>query len=151
MFQSSQQIKVVCSCVRTLVHFAGFYRQPLSGLLRGFLCLEVCISRSASGIELKITTFRKSLLYFFCFELCSFFHGRQEIFLHSALLVSTDHSHSISRHRPCKSSTCVNFFASSHAFIAKAGIACEHWCPYIKRHRAPLCVLLTHVRKRASV
>ena len=56
-----------------------------------------------------------------------------------ALLVSIDHSHSISRHRPRKLSQkfkmcdCV---ASWQAFVAKAVIACDHWCSYIVRHRA---------------
>ena len=40
-----------------------------------------------------------------------------------------------------------DFVASSQAFVAKAEIACDHWCPYILRHRAPLCILLTHVWK----
>ena len=40
-----------------------------------------------------------------------------------------------------------DFVASSQAFVAKAVIACDHWCPYILRHRALLCVLLTHVWK----
>ena len=49
--------------MRTIMWFAGFHRQPLLGLLRGFLYLEVCGSRSASGIELEITIFGKPLLY----------------------------------------------------------------------------------------
>ena len=40
-----------------------------------------------------------------------------------------------------------DFVASSQAFVAKAVIACDHWCLYIVRHRALLCVLLTHVWK----
>ena len=40
-----------------------------------------------------------------------------------------------------------DFVASSQAFVAKAGIDCDHWCPYILRHRALMCVLLTHVWK----
>ena len=66
--------------MRTLLRFAGFHRQPSSGLLRGLLYLEVCKSRSASGIELEITTFRKSLLYFFVLSFVHFFGG-QKIFL----------------------------------------------------------------------
>ena len=30
-----------------------------------------------------------------------------------------------------------DYVASSQAFVGKAGIAWEHWCPYIVRHRAP--------------
>ena len=66
------------------------------------------------------------------------------------LLVSIGHSHSISRQRPRKPSqkfNMCNFVASSQAFVAKGGIASDHWCPYIMRHRVPLCVLLTHVWK----
>ena len=40
-----------------------------------------------------------------------------------------------------------DFFASTQAFVAKAGIVCEWWCSYIERHRVPLYVLLTHVWK----
>ena len=53
-----------CLLVRTLLRSAGFRRQPSPGLLRDLLYLEVCKSRSASDIELEITTFRKLLLYF---------------------------------------------------------------------------------------
>ena len=59
--------------MQTLLRFVGLYKQPSSGLLRGILYLEVCKSSSASGIELEIMTLRKSLLYIFCFELCSVF------------------------------------------------------------------------------
>ena len=44
-----------------------------------------------------------------------------------------------------------DFVASTQAFVAKAGIDCDHWCPYIERHRAPSCVLLTHVWKPAFI
>ena len=146
MFQGSQQIKVVCSCVRTLVHFAGFYRQPLSGLLRGFLCLEVCISRSASGIELKITTFRKSLLYLFVLSFALFSRKTENIFAFWVIGSDRSQSQHIAAQALQKLKMC-DFFASSHAFIAKAGIACDHWCPYIERHRGLLRVLPTHVWK----
>ena len=63
-----------------------------------------------------------------------------------ALSVSIGHSHSISQHKPRKSSTCATLL---QAFIAKARIACDHWCLYIERHRALLCILLTHVWKPA--
>ena len=44
--------------VRTLLRFARFHRHPSLDLLRGLLYLEVCKSRSASSIELGITTFQ---------------------------------------------------------------------------------------------
>ena len=72
------------------------------------------------------------------------------VFLLHALLVSIYHSHNISRHRPHKPLQKFNmcdFVARSQAFVVKTVIACDHWCPYIVRHRAPLCVLLTHVWK----
>ena len=130
-----------------LLLFAGFHRQSSSGLLRGLLHLGLCKSHSASGIELEITTFRKLWLYFFYFEFCSFFG--QKIFLWPALSVATGRTHSISRHRPRKSSTCCDFVASTQAFVAKAGTACEHWCLYTERHRPLLRVPLTHVLKPA--
>ena len=74
----------------------------------------------------------------------------RKYFLYPALSVSIGHSHSISRHRPRKPSQKFNmcdFVARSQAFVAKAVIACDHWCPYIVRHRALLCVLLTHIWK----
>ena len=53
-----------CVLVRTLLHFAGFHRLPSLCLLQVFfLYMEVCISPSASGIEVETTTFWKSLLY----------------------------------------------------------------------------------------
>ena len=79
-----------------------------------------------------------------------FFSEDRKSFLFLALLVSIDHSLSISRHRPRKPSQKFNmcdFVASSQAFVTKAGIACDHWCPYIARHRELLRVLLTHVWK----
>ena len=88
------------------MRFAGFYRQPSSGLLRGLLYLEVCKSHSASGIELEIISFRKSLLCIFDLSFALFFGG-QKTFLCPVLSVPTCYSHSISRHRPRKSSTCV--------------------------------------------
>ena len=67
--------------MRRLVRFVGFHRQPSLGLLRGLLYLEVCESRSAFGIELKITTFRKWLLYFLVFILALFFGGQKVVFV----------------------------------------------------------------------
>ena len=125
-----------CLLVRTLLHFAGFHRQPLLGLLRGLLYLEVCESRSASSIELKIITFGKWLLPF-VFNLASFFSKNRKSFLCPAL--SVPKSHSISGHRPRIPSQKFNtydFVASTQVFVAKAGIACEHWCPYIQRRCA---------------
>ena len=72
------------------------------------------------------------------------------MFLFLALLDSIDHSHSISRQRPRKPSQIFNMcdsVASLQAFVAKAGIDCDHRCSYVVKHRAPLCVLLTRVWK----
>ena len=93
--------------------------------------MEACKLRIASGIQSEITTFRKSSL-FFCFWLCSFFSKDRKSF-YLALLVSIDHSHSISRHKPSRKLNMCDFVASSQAFVAKAVIACDHWCPYIVR------------------
>ena len=71
----------------------------------------------------------------------------ENLFLFLALLVSIDHSHSISRHRPSQKFNMCDLVASSQAFVAKAVIACDHWCPYTVRHSALLCALLTHVWK----
>ena len=148
MFQCSQQIRVVCSCKRYCV-LSGFHRQQSLGLLRGLLYLEVCKTRSASGIESEITTFRKSLFDIFVLS-CALFFSEDRKSLFHAISVPTCHSHSISRHRPRKSSTCATLLRARR-LIAKAGIACEQWCPYIERHRAPLCVLLTHVWMETSL
>ena len=86
-----------CLLVQTILRLAGFHRQPSLGLLRGLLYSEVCKSRSASGIELEITTFRKSLLYFL-FLCLLFFFGGQKIFFVCHKFIG--HSHSISQHRP---------------------------------------------------
>ena len=74
------------------------------------------------------------------------------MFLFLALLASISHSRSISWHRPCKllqKFNMCNFVASTQAFVSKAVIVCDHWCLYIVRHRALLCVLQTHVWKPA--
>ena len=91
-------------------------------------------------------TFRKSLLHFFVLSFALFF-WKTEIFLVTCFIGS---HRSQSQHIVAQASQKFNmcdFVASSHAFIAKAGTACEHWCTYIERHRAPSCVLLTHVWK----
>ena len=113
--------------MRKLLRFAGFHRQPSLGLLWGLLYLEVCKLRSASGIELEITTFRKLLLYYFCFEHCSFFSEDRKSFFCPVLSVPTGHGHSTSRHNMC------DFVGSTQSFIAKAEIAWKQWYPYIER------------------
>ena len=65
-----------CLLARTLLRFAGFHKQPSFGLLRGLLYLEVCKSRSASGIQSEITTFRKVVIIFLLLAL--FFFRRTE-------------------------------------------------------------------------
>ena len=66
-----------CLLMRTLFCSAGFHRQPSLGLLQGCLYLEVCKSRSASGIEMAITIFWKSLLYFLFWSLLFFLEDRK--------------------------------------------------------------------------
>ena len=110
-----------CLLARTLLRFASFIGNRLS----------------------------ESHRYFLNFVFALFLEHRKS-FLFPALLVSIDHSHSISRRRPRKPLQKFNmcdFVASSQNFFAKAVIACDHWCPYIVRHRAPLRVLLTRVWK----
>ena len=101
--------------------------------------MEVCKSHSASGIELKIYDYPKVVVLFFCFELCSFFFSQVR-------KSCTHRSQHIAAQALQKFNRC-DFAASTQAFIVKAGTACEHWCPYIERRRALLCVLLTHVWK----
>ena len=67
--------------MRTLLHFAGSRRQPLSGLLRGLLYLEVCKSRSASGIELKIKDFPNVVAIFFILSFALFFRRTENLFV----------------------------------------------------------------------
>ena len=74
-------VRTSCLLVRTLLRFAGFHGRSSLGLLRGLLYLEVCKLRSASSIELKITTFRKSLLYLYIFlSLALFFWKTENLF-----------------------------------------------------------------------
>ena len=91
-------------------------------------------------------TFRKSLLYFFVLSFALFFRRAENLFLSCVIGSHRSQSQHIAAQASQKFNMC-DFVASTHAFIAKAGIACEHWCPYIVKHRAPLCVLLTHVWK----
>ena len=77
----------------------------------------------------------RGLLYF-CFLRCWFLQVKVTAYRGTGLA------------SPRKSSTCATLLrARRQAFVAKAVIACEHWCPYILRYRALLCVLLTHVWK----
>ena len=89
--------------VRTLLRFVGFHKQPSFVLLRGLLYLEACKSCSTSGIQLEITTFRKSSLYLLFLALLIFLEDIKS-FLCLVLLVSIGRSHSIQRHRPRKPS-----------------------------------------------
>ena len=108
-----------CLLVQKLLRFSGFHRQLSSGLLRGVLYLNVCNSRSASGIELKITTFGKSLLQFFCFELSSFFRRTENLFVTCVIGSLRSQSQHISAQALQKFNLC-NFAASTQAFIVKA-------------------------------
>ena len=70
-----------CLLVLTLLHFAGFHRQLSPGLLRGLLCLEVCKSCSASGIEFRNNDFPKVVVK--VLKLCSLFsEDRKYYFLY---------------------------------------------------------------------
>ena len=110
-----------CLLVRTFLCFAGFHRQQSLGLLKGLLFLEVCKSRSPSGIEPEVTTFQKSLLDLLFWALPYFF-AKQKIFLFPALLVSTGHSHSTSRHRSRKSSTCATLLRARRLLLRRLGL-----------------------------
>ena len=110
-----------CLLVRMLLRFAGFHRQRSSGLFRGLLCLEVFKSRSASGIELVIKTFRKLLVYFFVFSFALFIRG-QKIFYCSVFSVLTGNSRSMSRRKRCKSSTCATLLRARRLLLQKLGL-----------------------------
>ena len=150
MFQGLQQIEVVCSCERycVLPVSIGNYRQ---------VCCEIFrIWRYVNGVTHPVLSWKQRLSESRCYIVViysfAFFFRRRKFFFCSALSIPTGHSHSISWHRPRIPSQKFNmcdFVASTQAFIAKAGIACDHWCPYILRHRALLCVPLTHVWKLA--
>ena len=132
-----------------LLRFAGFYSNHLLVYCKVF-CIWSHVNRIVHPVFNQKQRLSESRRYLFCFCLCSFFSEETKSFLFLALLVSIDHNHSISRHRPRKPSQKFNmcdFVATSQAFVAKAVIAWDHWCPYIVRHRALLCVLLTHVWK----
>ena len=103
MFQWSQQIGVVCSCDRC-------YFLPISIGNHRLVYWEVfCIWRHVNRVAHPVFNQKKRLSesrrYFFSFWLC-FFSEERKSFLFLVLLVSIDNSHSISWHRPCKSSTC---------------------------------------------
>ena len=85
MFQWSQQIGVVCSRKRCCALPVSIGNHRVFGLLRGLWYLEPCKSRSASGIQSEITTFRKSSLFFFFFALL-FIFGGQKIFVVSCVV-----------------------------------------------------------------
>ena len=104
-----------CLLARTLLRFAGFYKQPSFGVLRGLLCLEAYKLHIAFVIQSEITTFRKSSL-FFVFGFALFFQSTENIFF-LALLVSIDHSHSISQHKPSQKFNMCDFVVSSQAFV----------------------------------
>ena len=143
-----QQIEVVCSCEHYCV-------LPVSiGNHRQVYCEIFCIWRYVNGVTHPVLSWKQRLSESRCYIVViysfAFFFRRRKFFFCSALSIPTGHSHSISWHRPRIPSQKFNmcdFVASTQAFIAKAGIACDHWCPYILRHRALWCVLLTHVWK----
>ena len=110
-----------CLLVRTLLHFAGFHRQPSSALLRGLLYLQVCKSCIASGIELKIMTFRMSSLYFLFCALLYFSEDKKYFcILHywfSQATVTAYLSTSLASSR--KSSTCETFMRARRLLLRR--------------------------------
>ena len=106
-----------CLLVLMLLRFAGFHRQPLSGLLRGLLYLEVRESRSASGIELKKHDIPKVVVIYFVLRFALFF-GRQKIFLCSALSVPTAYRGTSSR----KISTCATLLRARRSLLQRLGL-----------------------------
>ena len=109
-----------CLLAPTLLRFAGFHRQPSTGLLRGLLYLEVCKSQSASGIALEITTFQESLLYFFVLSF-AFFLRTQNLFVTCIIGSHRSQSQQIAAQASQKFNM-RDFVATTQAFIAKAGI-----------------------------
>ena len=134
--------------MRTLLRFAGFHRQLSFGLLRGLLYLQACKLRSASGILLEKTT-SESRYIFLLFSFALFVEG-QKIFFVSCVV---GFYRSLSQNNTAHASQAfakvqhVRLCRVLSGFCCNAGIACEQWCSYIVRHRAPLCVLLTRVWK----
>ena len=132
-----------CLLVRKLLRFVGFHRQPSLDLVRGLLYLKVCKSLSASGIEMKITTF----LICFVFSHALFFGG-QKIFSVSCVIgwrrSQSQHIAALALHPLAK-------VQRVRLFFEHAGFCCEDWglLVSIHVHRALLCVLLTHVWKPA--
>ena len=111
-----------CLLVQTLLRFAGFYRQPSLGLLRGLLYLEVCKSRSASSIELEIPTFPKVLI-FSCFEFALFF-GWQKIYFVSYAI---GFYRSQSQHIVAQASQALAKVQHLQLCCELAGFCCEGW------------------------
>ena len=75
-----------CLLARMLLGFAGFQRQPSFGLLQDLSYLEACKSRSASGIQLEITTFRKPPLFPLFLALLFFSEDKKKIFVVSCVV-----------------------------------------------------------------
>ena len=142
MFQCSQQIGVVSLCKRYWILSVSIGNHRQVYYERGLLCLKVCKLRSASGIELEIMTFRKSLLRFFVLSIALFFRG-QKIFC-------------VLRYR-FPQVTVTAYRSTGLAKVHHLRLCCEHtvfcykgWdCLWagMSIHRVSLCVLLTHVWK----
>ena len=90
--------------------------------------------------------FPKAVVVFYVFSFALFFGGQKIFFVSCVVGFYRSQSQRIAAQASQKFNMC-DFVASSQAFAVKAGIACDHWCPYIMRHRAPLCFLLTRVWK----
>ena len=131
MFLWSQQIGVACSRQRCCVLAVSISNHRLVSC--EVFCIWRHVNRLAPPLFNRKQRLSESVVIFsvFCFAL---FWRTENLFGFFALLVSIDHSHSVSWHRPRKPSQkfkMCDFVASSQAFVAKAGIDCDHWRPSI--------------------
>ena len=111
-------IETNCSCLlaQTLLRFAGFHRQLWFRLLRGLLYLEAC----KSCIQLEITTFLASSLYFLFLSLSFFLKTEKKFFV---VGVYRSQSQCIAAH------ACQAFRKIQHVRLRcqLAGFNCEGW------------------------
>ena len=88
----------------------------------------------------------------FCVLSFVFFFGRQKIFFVSCVIgfyrLQAQHIVAHASHSLAKVQH-VRLYCEHAGFCCEGWDCCEHWSPYIERHRAPLCVLLTHVWRPA--
>ena len=87
------------------------------------------------------------MLLYFLFLALLFFRKTKHIFLSCGIGFYRSQSQHIAAQASQALAKVQHVRLCCGAFIAKAGIACELWCPYIVRHRVLLRVLLTHLWK----